>query len=143
LDVLWLQSHIREFISLMLPSSIWQIIFYWNMWVLQPIILKGMGRLNLLTRSLNYSSIVVLFNNSISCSCLHLCSLLCVSFSFTIFCSFSITFFALMLLWTLELRKRTQLPTINTNYFIVTPFFFVLELFAHHIHFLTYPPSFN
>ncbi len=31
----------KEFISLMIPSSILHIIFCWNMWVLQPIILKG------------------------------------------------------------------------------------------------------
>jgi hypothetical protein len=51
-------------------------------------------------------------------------SLLCTSFSFVIFCSFSIALFAFMLLWILKFRKHTQLPTINANYFDGYPIFF-------------------
>jgi hypothetical protein len=65
----------------------------------------------------NYSYTFVLLNNSTSSSYLRLCSLLCVSFSFVILYNFSIALFAFMLLRTLELWKRTQLPTTNTNYF--------------------------
>jgi hypothetical protein len=89
---------------------------------------------------LNFSSIFI-FNNFASSSCFRLCSLFYTSFSFAISCCFSITLFAFMLLWTPELRKRAQLPTINTNCFRQLPLFFVLELPTRRIHLFTYPSS--
>jgi hypothetical protein len=72
-----------------------------------------------------------------------LCSLFYVSFSLAIFYSFSMTLSTLMLLWTLEFRKRTQLPTKNTNYFWQLPCFFlslnislVTFIFLRALHFL-------
>jgi hypothetical protein len=53
-----------------------------------------------------------------------MCSFICVSFSLIIRCSFSIALSALILLWTLELRKCAQLPTTNTNCFQRLPHFF-------------------
>jgi len=46
-------DHGVHFIKML--SSIWHIIFCWNMWVLQPIILRGMGKLSLLIRYLGDS----------------------------------------------------------------------------------------
>ncbi len=81
-------------------------------------------RLNIQHSSL-YSSTFVFLNNSSSSSCLHLCSLLCASFSLDIHRSFSITFFALILLWIPKLKKFTQLLTINVNHFQRLPYFFM------------------
>ncbi len=66
---------------------------------------------------LNSSSTSFFLNNYASSSCLCLCSLFCVSFSFATFCKFSIVFSALMFLWTLELWKHTQLLIVNKNNF--------------------------
>jgi len=73
-------------------------------------------------------STFVFLNNSASSSCLHLCSLLCTSFSFDIIYNFSITLFTLMLLWTPKLWKCTQFPTIDTNYFWQLPLFLSFNL---------------
>jgi hypothetical protein len=59
----------------------------------------------------------IIFSNYASFSCLHLSSLLYASFSFAIFCSFSIALSTLMLPCILELRKRAKLLTTNANYF--------------------------
>ncbi len=91
----------------------------------------------------NSSSTSFFLYNFASSSSLCLCSLFCASFSFATFCSFSIALSTLMLLWILELKKCSQLPTRNENIFWWSPLFFVLELLAHHIHFFTYPSSFN
>jgi len=83
-------------------------------------------------------------NNSTSSSCFCLCSLFCTSFSSIILYSFLIAFFALMFLWSPELWKRSQLPTRNKKTtFDGYAIFFVLEHFAHCIHFFTYPLFFN
>ncbi len=81
-----------------------------------------------LSTFLNSSSTFVLFNNSTSSSCLHLCSFLCTSFSLAIIYNFSMAFFALMLLWTLELQKRAQFPATSANYFPWLPFFSSLNI---------------
>jgi hypothetical protein len=92
----------------------------------------------------NSSSTSIFFNNSTSSSCLYLCSLFCASFSFVILYSFSIAIFAFMFMWSSELWKSSQLPTINEKPLLtITPFIFVLELLAYRIHFFTYPLSFN
>jgi hypothetical protein len=72
----------------------------------------------------NYSSTSIFLNNYASSSCLYLCSLLCASFTFVIFCSFSITISAFMLMWILELWKHAQLLAIIANYFWWLPHFF-------------------
>jgi hypothetical protein len=73
-----------------------------------------------------------------------LCSLLYTFFSLVIHCSFSITFFALILLWTSKLQKCAQLPITNANHFQwLLCFFLILEHPTCHIHFFIYPSSFN
>jgi hypothetical protein len=89
-----------------------------------------------LSTLLNSSSASIFLNNFASSSYLRLCSLLFASFSFTIFCIFSIALPTLMLLWTLELKKCMQLPKTNTNCFQHLPPLFVLEFLANFIHFL-------
>jgi hypothetical protein len=96
-----------------------------------------------LSSLLSYSSTSIFLNNFASSSYLCLCSLLCASFSFVIFCNFLIALSTFMLLWTPKLWKHTQLPTTNANYFQWLPLFFILELLAHRIHFLTCMSSFN
>ncbi len=82
------------------------------------------------------------FNNFASSSCLHLCSLLCASFSFVILCSFSITLFTLMLLWTRTSKTLTTCNNKQKQLSTITMFFsslnFMLVAFI-----LTYLPSFN
>jgi hypothetical protein len=90
---------------------------------------------------LNCYSTSILFNNSASFSCLHLCSLLYVSFSFAIIYSFSIAFSTLMLPWILELRKCAQLLVTNANYFWWLPHFFRLWT-SHPSHAFSYLPIF-
>ncbi len=65
----------------------------------------------------NSSFTFVLLNNSTSSSCIHLCSLLCASFSFAIRYSFSIALSTLILMWTPKLKKCAQIPETNTNCF--------------------------
>jgi hypothetical protein len=77
-----------------------------------------------LSALLNSSSTFVFFNNLASFSYLHLCSLLCASFSLANLYSFSMALSALMLLWTAKLWKDAQLPTTNANYFQQLPCFF-------------------
>jgi hypothetical protein len=85
----------------------------------------------------------VFFNNSTSSSYLYVCSLFCNSFSFVVLYSFSMAFFAFMLLWTPKFQKHAQLPATKINCFGQLPFFFIHELLTHHIHFLTCSPYSN
>jgi hypothetical protein len=55
------------------------------------------------------------FNIFPSTYSLCLCWSFCVSFSLTNLCNFSIAFFALIFLWTLELQKNTQPHVANKN----------------------------
>jgi len=74
---------------------------------------------------LNSFSTSILFNNFASSSCLHLCSLFYTSFSFTIRCSFSIAFFALILLWIPNFEHvhnfQQQTQTVFNGYSIFSP----------------------
>ncbi len=72
-------------------------------------------RLNIQHAFFLYSSTSSLLNNSASSCHLCLCLVLCVSFFLTICCSFSMALSTLMMLWTLEIWKCAQLPTINTK----------------------------
>jgi hypothetical protein len=79
---------------------------------------------------LNSSFTYVLLNNFFSSSCLRMCSLLYASFSLVIHCIFSnalsvVILCSLTLLWTLKLRKHTQLPTTNVNCLLRLPYFFL------------------
>jgi hypothetical protein len=71
-----------------------------------------------------------------------LCSLLYAFFSLVIQCSFSITFFAFILLWIPKLQKCAQLLARIANYFRWLPRFFLylnispitfIFSFAHHL----------
>jgi hypothetical protein len=66
---------------------------------------------------LNSFSTFVFLNNFASSSCFHLCSFLYASFSLVIFCNFSVTLFAFMLLQTPEFQKCAQLLATNINCF--------------------------
>ncbi len=70
-------------------------------------------------------------NNFTSSSCLHLCSLFYISFSFAILCNFSIALSKVMLVWTLEFQICSQLPTTKENNFRQLPCLFL---------FLSFPP---
>ncbi len=81
-----------------------------------------------LSTLLNSFLTFVLLNNSSSSSCLHMCSLICASFSLTIRYSFSITPFALILMWTPKFQKRAQLQQQTQTTFDNYPFFTSLNI---------------
>jgi hypothetical protein len=88
--------------------------------------------------ALLYSQLFFFFFNSfVSFSYFRLCLLLCASFSLATLYNFSITLSALMLLCILELQKHTTFDSKRKQISIVIPFFSILELLIHHIHFLT------
>ncbi len=88
--------------------------------------------------------VYLILNNFVFSSCLHLCSLLCTSFSLAIHCIFSIALSTFIMLWTPKLWKCAQLSTTNVNCFQQSPCFFSsFEHPAHQIHFFICPPSFN
>jgi hypothetical protein len=88
---------------------------------------------NTLTHStpFNSSFASIIFNKYASYSCLHLCSLFCTSFSFVTLYNFSIVLSTLMLLWTLEFQKCSQLLITNENNFRQFLCLFLSLSFSH------------